>query len=302
MNLQRHLYKQPFGTVLNGRTVSMFKTITAITLSVFISVAQTVIAQPVAHAAGPAPGDTPVPVDTQSVTFDRAPADTAFEARALIQGDADVTLSSEVAGRIIDLPYRDGDRFSKGDTLIRFDCRPHEGRLQVALASLKSAKLVLENQRRRVELDSAGALEVGLAEAAVEKATGEVTTSRFPVDRCHIRAPFDGRIVQLGAHRHETVSIGTPLMRIIDDSRLEVKIVVPSQWLSWLETGAPFEIRVDETGQSMRGKVTRMGAVIDAVSQSLPVFSTLITPDNRLISGMSGMVRFLAPPSAGGEK
>ena len=274
----------------------MFKTIAIITLGALFSVVQIGIAQPFAHAAGP------TPVDTQSDAYDHAPADTAFEARALIQGDADVTLSSEIAGRIINLPFRDGDRFGKGDTLIRFDCRAHEGRLQVALASLKSAKLVLENQRRRVELDSAGALEVGLAEADVEKATGEVTTSSFPVDRCHIRAPFDGRIVQLGAHRHETVSIGTPLMRILDDTRLEVKIVVPSQWLSWLEPGAPFEIRIDETGKILRGKVTRMGAVIDAVSQSLPVFSTLTAPNDKLISGMSGMVKFLAPPSAGGEK
>jgi len=283
-----HLCEQLFGGLLNGRTVSMSKTISVLALGTFLTVAQILIAQPIAHAAEP------------DLTPDTVP-DTVYEARALIQGDADVTLSSEIAGRITDLPFRDGDRFTKGRTLIRFDCRAHEGRLQVALASLKAAKLVLENQRRRVELASAGALEVGLAEADVEKALGEVTTSRFPVDRCHIRAPFDGRIVQLGAHKHETVSVGTPLMRILDDSRLEVKIVVPSQWLSWLEAGAPFEIRIDETGELLRGKVTRMGAVIDAVSQSLPVFSTLDAPSDKLISGMSGMVKFLAPPSAGKE-
>lgn len=228
----------------------------------------------------------------------------AFEARALIQADAEINLSSEIAGRIIELPFREGERFTKGDTLVRFDCRAHEGRLQVALASLKAAQLTLTNQHRRAELDATGALEVGLAEADVDKAKGEVATARFPVDRCHIRAPFNGRIIQLGAHPHETIAVGTPLMRILDDSLLEIKIVVPSQWLSWLRPGAPFDIRIDETGETLPGAITRMGAAIDAVSQSLPVYSNLkSTPGTSggeakipLISGMSGLVTFRAPP------
>lgn len=226
----------------------------------------------------------------------------AYEARALIQADAEVTLSSEISGRILDLPYREGDRFAQGDTLIRFDCSLHEGRLQVALASLKSAQLKLTNQQRRAELDAAGNLEVGLAEAELNRAKGDVAIARFPVDRCQIRAPFSGRIVQLGAHRHETISVGAPMVRILDDSRLEVKIVVPSQWLAWLKPGAPFEMRIDETGKMIQGVVSRMGAVIDAVSQSISVFANLDTNnktqnkgDDTLISGMSGVVIFTSP-------
>ncbi|NQV99468.1 MAG: HlyD family efflux transporter periplasmic adaptor subunit [Rhodospirillales bacterium] len=234
--------------------------------------------------------------------FNILPTTGTYEARALIQADSEVTLSTEIAGRIIELPFREGDRFANNQTLIRFDCRAHEGRLQVSLASLKAEKLKLENQIRRAELNSAGALEVGLAEADVEKALGEVATSRFVVDKCHIRAPFQGRIVELSARRHETVSAGAALMRIVDDTRFEVKIVVPSSWLSWLKQGSPFEIRIDETGESVRGKVTRMGAVIDAVSQSLTVFSTLETPGHNLVPGMSGVARFQRPrPAKAGE-
>jgi len=246
-------------------------------------------------AAVPSPGWAEEPV------YGLSPSTDGYEARALIQADAEVTLSSEIPGRIIELSLREGDRFKKGQTLLRFDCRAHEGRLRMAQAALKAARLKLDNQKKRVELDAAGALEVGLAEAEVERALGDVETTGFSVDRCHIRAPFDGRLVALATHRHETVAVGAPLMRILDDSRMEIKIVVPSQWLSWLIPGARFEMRVDETGGIVEGEVARVGAVVDAVSQSVPVFSVLSAPGDDLVSGMSGIARFTGPPTGNSQ-
>lgn len=219
----------------------------------------------------------------------------AYEARALIQSVSEVTISSEISGRVVKLPHREGSRFARGDTLLRFDCRIYDARLKVANAILKVASLTLDTVRKRSSLGSVGTLDVGIAEAEFEKAEGEFSAAKFPVDRCHIRAPFDGRIVQLAAHRYETLSVGEPLMRIIDDKNLEVKIVVPSLWLSWLGPQTKFDIHIDETGEVLRGQVRRIGALVDAVGQSIPAFATLEPASKQLIAGMSGSVRFQLP-------
>jgi hypothetical protein len=83
-------------------------------------------------------------------------------------------------------------------------------------------------------------------------------------------------------------------MRILDDRDLEVKMLVPSLWLSWLGPGDRFDIHVDETGEVLAGRVTRLGALVDAVGQSIPVFAKLDTRSDKLIAGMSGTVRFAA--------
>jgi len=216
-----------------------------------------------------------------------------FEARALIQSISEVTLSSEISGRVDNLPHLEGDRFAKGDTLIRFGCQIYQARLKIAKATYKAGGLTLDTMRKRSAMGSVGALEVGIAEAEFDKAGGQVAAAQFPVSRCHIRAPFDGRVVQLAAHRYETVAVGDPLMRILDDKNLEVKVIVPSLWLSWLGPKTAFEITVDETGEVLRGHLKRLGALVDAVGQSIPVFGKLDVPSARLISGMSGSVRFL---------
>lgn len=220
---------------------------------------------------------------------------TVYEARALIQSVSELTLTSEVSGRLEKLPFREGEAFAQGDTLIRFDCRAYEAGLKVAKANLKAARLTLETVRKRAQLNSVGPYEVGIAEAEYNKAQGEADGARFPVERCHIRAPFDGRIVELGVREHETASVDQPIMRIIDDKSLELKIVVPSSWLSWMGTGAKFDILVDETGEVVQGHVTRIGALVDAVGQSVPVYGALDQLSGKLIAGMSGTITFQRP-------
>ena len=242
-----------------------------------------------------ADGAVAAPATTAPSTTAPAATVPAYEARALIQAVSEVTLASEISGRIDTLPHREGGRFAKGDTLIRFDCRAYEARLQVVKAALKIANLTLDTVRKRAALGSVGSLEVGTAEADVDKAKGEVAAADFPVDRCHIRAPFDGRVVELAAHLHETVAVGVPMMHIIDDQNLEVKIVVPSLWLAWLNVGSAFDIEIDETGETLRGRVTRLGALVDAVGQSIPAFAVLDAGSDKLIAGMSGSVRFKSP-------
>lgn len=215
-----------------------------------------------------------------------------FEARALIQSEAEVTLSSEIGGRIIEQPHREGEQFRKGDTLIRFDCRVLKGYLRSARGKHQKAMETLSSLRKRAEYDSVGSLDIRIAEAELEIAKGNVSVAAYPVERCRIRAPFDGRVMQLGARRHETVAVGAPLMRVLDDNRLELKIVIPSIWLSWLEHETPFVIRIDETGERFKGKVARIGAVIDARSQTIFGFARLTTRSDKLRAGMSGMATF----------
>ena len=222
-----------------------------------------------------------------------------YEAPALIQSVSEVVLASEISGRIDSLPFREGERFAKGDTLVRFDCRIYQARLKVANATLKVAKLTLDSVRQRATLGSVGSLEVGIAEAEVDRSEGDVAANAFPVDRCHIRAPFSGRVIERAAHRHETVAVGVPMLHILDDHRLQVKIVVPSMWLSWLGAGTPFTIKIDETGETFPGKISRLGALVDAVGQSIPAYADLRDLDGKLIAGMSGTVRFTAEASGG---
>ncbi|MBC7906663.1 MAG: efflux RND transporter periplasmic adaptor subunit [Rhodospirillaceae bacterium] len=222
-------------------------------------------------------------------------AQSSDSVRAMLAPVNEAVLAGELAARIDALPFQNGERFKKGDTLVSFDCAAFRAALAEARASLKAADQSVANVRELARLKSAGQLELQLAESELEKQRAHVDSARVPVDRCIIRAPFSGRVVERRAQPHESVPPGQPLLAILDDSQIEVRMVAPSGWLKWLKPGVSFGLKVDETGLTYNGKVTRLGARIDAVSQSVSVVGLLDKRSEGVIAGMSGSATFVPP-------
>jgi RND family efflux transporter MFP subunit len=222
----------------------------------------------------------------------------AYEARALIEPRAEAILSSDIGGRILELPVDAGQRFVKGDVLVAFDCSFHQAELRAARAELTRAQRTLDNKEQLARLNSIGQLEVALAQADVAKARAQVQTRQLYVNRCRLTAPYDGRVVERPVNAYETVGKDQELMSVIAEGGLKVRLIVPSRWLAWLEPGQRFELLIDETGGSHAAEVTTIGARIDPVSQTLPLEGTLLdteTEASRLLPGMSGTARFDPP-------
>jgi len=217
-----------------------------------------------------------------------------LQARALLQAVHQVKISSEIQAKINRLDLLEGDRFKKGDTLIGFECSLLKAHVRVKQAILKGEQKTLANKKQLMTLQSVGELEVALASAAVEKAQGELEIVRYATQQCEISAPFNGRVVKKNVNPFETVAPGDILLEILDDNTLEIALVVPSNWLSWLKPGTPFQLKIDETGEQVAAKIVRTGASIDPVSQSISVFGEIEnTPTTKnLLAGMSGSAVF----------
>ncbi len=212
--------------------------------------------------------------------------------RGIVQPRAKASLSAEVASRIVRLPFREGDSFHKGDVLVEYDCARLEAARKAARAAWRAATLKASSKRRLVKYQAAGRLEAAVAEAESEKARAEMEAAAVEVRKCRLIAPFKGRIVELHAQAYETPGVGRPVMTVVDLSRLEVEVIAPSSWLTRLRPGVEFTFRVDETGDVLRGRVERVGAVVDAVSQTVRFHGVLEGDVSRVLPGLSGAAEF----------
>lgn len=211
----------------------------------------------------------------------------------------DITLSSEVSATIADMSLRPGDSFEAGTALITFDCRLFEAQLAKAQATLAGANQAQAVVDRLVSLGSSGELEQAQARARSAEAEADSLYLRTMVDKCTIKAPFDGRVTRRLARQHEYVTPGQPLLEIVDTGPLELQLLVPSQWVTWLDRGKAFTVSVDETGTDITAKVIRIGAVVDPVGQSITLSGALDQAHPDLLPGMSGWAQFDVPASAG---
>jgi membrane fusion protein (multidrug efflux system) len=224
-----------------------------------------------------------------------AVADNGPPVRALLVPAVESTLSSRMAGRITKINVKEGERFKKGERLISFDCEIQGNYLKKSQAKLLAAEKTHESNLRLKDYQSIGDLDIELSGAEVASTKADVAIIRSKLKRCRINAPFDGRVIELMTHTHESVAEHQPLISILDDRNLEAQLYIPSWWLSWLETGKKFSIKIDETGKTYPASVIRIGARVDAASQSIEVIAAITGMNSELLAGMSGIAFFDIP-------
>ena len=212
--------------------------------------------------------------------------------RAQLTSYQQTILSAEIAANISKLTLREGEQFTKGQILVEFDCALLNAKLNKAEAGAEVARQGLKVSRRLEELNSISSLEVDQAVAKAKETEAELEIIKVHVSKCSLTAPYPGRIARLHVDAHQYVTPGNPLMDIVDTSRLEVRLIAPSNWLSWLKKGSPFSIQIEELGKTYQAQVVRLGARIDPVSQSLPITGKIEGDHGELLPGMSGWASF----------
>lgn len=212
--------------------------------------------------------------------------------RVLLAPEAETTLVSPFAGNVRAVNLSLGQAFARGKVLVSFDCDEQNARLNMADAEFTSARESHEAKLRLQGLQQAGEVEVSLAASTVERTKAQVALYRAQMAQCVVVAPFSGRAVKVIAKPHQGVSQGQPLLEIVSDGPLKLRLNAPAKWVAWLKRGTPFEVQIDETGKVYKARVTALNGRIDAVSQSIELEAAIDQKAPDLLAGMSGVANF----------
>lgn len=215
-----------------------------------------------------------------------------MQTRALLIAKREAVLSSQITGRIIQVNVDIGHQFKKGETLISFDCEVQKATREKIQATLNAAVITVKSHQKLKELGSISQLEYAQAQAEEQKSRAELREITAQIRKCTIYAPFSGRVVDRKVDAFETVTQGSELIEIIDDSSLAVDLLVPSHWISWLKKDLAFDIEISETGKTIKAYIDEIGARIDPVSQTIKVRAKLSEQSKSLLAGMSGQAVF----------
>ncbi len=217
------------------------------------------------------------------------------EIRGLIKPLREAVLSTDVTAKISHISVRDGGHFKQGEKLIQFDCNRQKSELKAAQAETKARGMMFRNNQDLSKFNAVGSLELEVSKAQYNKALAELNAIKVRHQKCEIKAPWNGRVTEVNAHAHEVIEPGREIMKILDDDSLEIEMIVPSNWLRWLEPGINCPITVDETGKNYKIKVSRVGARVDPVSQTVRIFASFKNEVTDVLAGMSGTVIFDLP-------
>ncbi|HPV82084.1 MAG TPA: efflux RND transporter periplasmic adaptor subunit [Nitrospira sp.] len=212
--------------------------------------------------------------------------------RGIVKAAAQAMLYAQVQGRISQVPFKEGQRFEKGKVLVQLDCEKYKAELAAAKAEHDAKEKTAQNNRSLMTLNAVSTLDLEISEAEEKKAAAAIKVAEVNVKGCHITAPFSGRVVGVMVNEYENVFPNDKLVSVLDDTSLEIELVVPSSALTWLRRKAPFTFLVDETQHGYPATIKEIGANVDPASQTIKIVGAFERLPPEILAGMSGTAQF----------
>ncbi len=125
---------------------------------------------------------------------------------ALISGDVDAEVRSNVSGTIVKKHVDEGDMVKKGDILFEIDHAPYQADYNTALANVNAAKVGVESAEltavNKTNLYEKGIIseyekkladnQLSSAKAQLEQAEAKLETAKINLDYSYVKSPNDG--------------------------------------------------------------------------------------------------------------
>jgi HlyD family secretion protein len=151
------------------------------------------------------------------------------------------------------------------------------------------AKTQLESAQEHLRaLQSVGRQEqVKTAAAQVESAKAQFEQAEAQLAYAEIHSPISGVVADRPLYEGEMATAGTPLMTIMDISRVVARVNVPQGQAASLKAGDPATITHIETGLEVPGTVTVVSPATDPASTTVQIWIQAPNPGDRLKPGTS---------------
>ena len=216
-----------------------------------------------------------------------------------VRSDGEALLKAEVAGTVVQVLVRPGDRVKRGAPLVILDPRPFDLAVQEAEAAIDESQVRYQDavapdsivfgrpptpEQRRIALIRSGLM---TARVRLERA-------KLERERATIVAPYDGMVDRVDISMGERVTAGANITRVVNLNALRIEAAVLEHDLPLIKEGGSAVITsAAAPDMAVTGRISAVLPVIDSTTRSGRAYVRL-TGGGALRPGMYADVRLEA--------
>ena len=257
-------------------------------------------------------------VDEQLVVkVKRGDLDVVVSETGKVQPRAQAEIKSKVAGQVLSVFVKEGERVKTGQKLIQLDPTDYRRDVERAQADMEQARVQKEFSEAQLARREKALEGRGISQAEFDAAKNDVAVAKARIalaqvtlqsaqDKLHyttITAPIDGVVIQRGIEPGEVVTPGVaatfegkPLLVVADLSELKVKINLNQIDVAKVKLAQQVDVTVDAlAGKKFVAKVSKVApaAVLEKGKdvETFPVEATLEGDVTAIKPGMTADVK-----------
>ena len=215
-------------------------------------------------------GDQNLPLVTTFTTQNK-PFDHYIELQGNVTTRQNVLIYPEVAGTLVNVKVKKGQRVSKNQLLAVID----DGGLRNQLLQLKSqlalAKTTFERQEKLWKQDIGSEIQYLQTKTSYESQANAVKQMETQLDKFNIKAPFTGIIDDVIKDQGTVVAPGGPgseVFRIVNLSNMYIEVDVPETYVASVTKGKKVQVFFPVLGETIDTYVRETGNFINPDNRS----------------------------------
>jgi len=204
-------------------------------------------------------------------------------------------LSTEVAGIVANIGFREGEDVKADRVLVRLNADSDIARRQSLKAAADLAATIHQRDKAQFAVKAISQQAMDASEAALRQARANLAEQQAMVDKKVIRAPFSGRLGARNVDVGQYVNAGTPVVTLQSLDPIYADFYLPQQSLSMVEVGQVIELATDAwPDQKFEGKIMVIDPKVDVNTRNVRVRALLKNPARKLLPGMYASVDIVA--------
>ncbi|MCB0569063.1 MAG: efflux RND transporter periplasmic adaptor subunit [Phaeodactylibacter sp.] len=199
--------------------------------------------------------------------------------------DEEVSVASEVPGKIQKILFREGTEVKRGAALVELDTeelRAERKRLSVQQALNEK---IAERLKALYDKEGVSLQEYEVAEAEVDKVKAEIALVDAQLEKRIIRAPFNGRLGLRLVSEGTYLAPGTPIVSLVSTNPIKLEFDVPEKYAREISSGTNVEFRLDGSDRSYHATITAKEPNVDAETRTLRLKASAPNPDGSILPG-----------------
>ncbi len=259
-----------------------------------------IIAYPKIDFSGKGEGNTQGPPQRRSTTITvdgievrYEPIDYSVKVTGTIIADESVELNSEVAGKVENILFDEGQPVRKGQLLLSLN----DDELEAELEKLKFSKKLNEDnefrQRKLLESEAISREEYEIAQTTLNTSLAEIKLLEARRAKHKIYAPFDGKIglrqVSVGSY----VNPGSLIANVYSINPVKVDFSIPGRYLNDIQVGDKLTFTVDAYDEEFNGEIYALEPRIDPQSRSIKLRAISDNPEGKLVPGQFAKIKLI---------
>lgn len=228
-------------------------------------------------------------VNIEEVKYDHV--NTEYTVNGTFLPKAETNISSEIAGKVIDVRVKEGAKVNAGQIVAVIKKDAIEVDMTQAQNNLQNA--IIDNQRYENAYKTGGVTKQQLDNSRLQlkNARAAVQAQSVRVNNAYVRAGISGTVNKRMVEPGAIVSPGTPMLEIVNINTLKLSVLVDESQVGRIRLGQQVNITVGSLGDEViSGRVSFIAPKSDT-SLNFPV-EIEVANNGRLKAGMYGTVVF----------